>query len=170
VGLAERLASPPGPLFPPHPLRPEALEALAGPLWPSLFASRDPGATGIAVEVRHPFFDLRLIRFLLSVPPAQWYNDKGLLVAAMRGRLPPAILRRPKAPLPDDPLAARRRAHGEGWLDGRTLGPEVEPWVDPARVPAIAGGRAPGPGDPLWLNVRPLELSLWLREHGAGPS
>jgi asparagine synthase (glutamine-hydrolysing) len=170
VGLAERLASPPGPLFPRHPLRPEALDSLAGPVWPSLFAARDPGATGLPLEVRHPFFDVRLIRFLLSVPPAQWYNDKGLLAAAMRGRLPPAILRRPKAPLPDDPLAARRRAHGDAWLGGRTLGPEVEPWVDPGRVPAVTGGRAPGPGDPLWLNVRPLSLSLWLREHGIGPA
>jgi asparagine synthase (glutamine-hydrolysing) len=167
VGLAERLASPPGPAFAPHPLRPEAVEAMAGPLWPALFASRDPGATGMTLELRHPFFDLRLIRFLLSVPPAQWYNDKGLLLAAMRGRLPEAILRRPKTPLPDDPLAARRRAHGAAWLGGRTLGPEIEPYVDPARVPAETGGRAPGPGDPLWLNVRPLELSLWLRDHAS---
>ncbi|HEV7589103.1 MAG TPA: asparagine synthase-related protein [Longimicrobium sp.] len=157
------------PVPPPHPTRPEAARALAEPLWPFLFASRDPGATGLALELRHPFFDLRLIRFLLSVPPAQWYNDKGLLVAGMRGRLPPTVLHRPKTPLPDDPLAARLRAHGPGWLDGRTLGPEVEPYVDPARVPAVAGGRAPGPGDPLWLNLRPLSLSLWLREHAAAP-
>jgi asparagine synthase (glutamine-hydrolysing) len=167
VGLAGRLASPPTPAWAPHPTRPEAVEALAEPLWPYLFASRDPGATGLALEVRHPFFDLRLIRFLLSVPPAQWYNDKGLLVAAMRGRLPAAILRRPKAPLPDDPLAARLRAQGSGWLGGRTLGPEVAPYVDAGRVPALTGGRAPGPGDPLWLNLRPLSLSVWLLDHCA---
>jgi len=112
---------------------------------------------------------VRLIRFLLSVPPAQWYNDKGLLAVAMRGRLPPAILRRPKTPLPGDPLAARLRAHGGAWLGGRTLGPEVEPYVDPERVPAVTGGRAPGTGEPLWLNLRPLSLSLWLREHAGGP-
>jgi len=168
VGLAGRLASPPTPAWTPHPTRPEVVEALAEPLWPSLFAARDPGATGLALEVRHPFFDPRLIRFLLSVPPAQWYNDKGLPAIALRGVLPPAILRRPKAPLPVDPLAARLRAQGEGWLGGRTLGPEVAPYVAVERVPAVTGGRAAGPGDPLWLNLRPLSLSLWLREHGHG--
>jgi asparagine synthase (glutamine-hydrolysing) len=166
VGLAERIAAGEAPPpFPPHPRRPEAQEALLGRLWPSLFAARDPAATGVPLELRHPFFDLRLIRFLLSVPPAQWYNDKGLLAMAMRGRLPDAILRRPKSPLPADPLQARRRAYGDAWLGGRILGPEVQPFVDPRRVPAATGGRAPGPGDPLWLNLRPLELSLWLFEH-----
>jgi len=152
----------------PHPLRPEACEMIAGPLWPHLFATHDPGATGIPLEIRYPFFDVRLIRFLLSIPPAQWYNDKGLLRIAMRGRLPAPLLRRPKTPLPQDPVRVRREAHGDAWLGGRTLGPEVEPYVDIARVPAITGGRAPGDGHPLWLNLRPLSLSVWLRQQGAG--
>jgi len=150
----------------PHPLRPEACEMIAGPLWPHLFATQDPGATGIPLEIRYPFFDVRLIRFLLSIPPAQWYNDKGLLRVAMRGRLPAPLLRRPKTPLPQDPVRVRRDAHGGGWLGGRTLGAEVEPWVDVARVPAITGGRAPGDGHPLWLNLRPLSLSVWLTQQG----
>ncbi|MFL5542909.1 MAG: asparagine synthase-related protein, partial [Longimicrobiaceae bacterium] len=170
VGLVERAAAGEAPPpFPPHPRRPEAQEALLGRVWPALFAAHDPGATGMPLELRHPFFDLRLIRFLLSVPPAQWYNDKGLLAMAMRGRLPGAVLRRPKSPLPVDPLEARRRAHGDAWLGGRTLGPEVEPYIDPAKVPAVTGGRAPGSGEPLWLNLRPLALSLWLRDHASGP-
>jgi len=170
VGLAGRAAVPRVSAPAGHPTRPEACAGLAEPLWPNLFASQDPGATGLALEVRHPFFDARLIRFLLSVPPAQWYNDKGLLVIGMRGRLAPAVLRRPKTPLPDDPLAARLRAHGEGWLGGRTLGPEVEPYVDADRVPTVTGGRAASSSHPLWLDLRPLELSLWLREHAAGPT
>ncbi|HEX9937536.1 MAG TPA: asparagine synthase-related protein, partial [Longimicrobium sp.] len=163
VGVRERMEAQRAAPLPAHPTRPEACAMLAEPLWPHLFATLDPGATGIPLELRHPFFDVRLIRFLLSVPPAQWYNDKGLLRMGMKGRLPPAVVRRPKAPLPQDPLEVRRRAHGPGWLDGRTLGPEVEPWVDVARVPAVAGGRAPGDGEPLWLNLRPLSLSVWLR-------
>lgn len=170
VGLRERMEAHRAPAAPGHPRRPGVLAALAEPLWPNLFASLDPGATRIALEIRHPLFDVRLIRFLLSIPPAQWYNDKGLLRVGMKGRLPPAVLRRPKSPLPEDPLEARRRAHGPGWLGGRALGPEVEPWVDVSRVPAATGGRAPGTGQPLWRNLRPLSLSVWLRGAGGGPA
>jgi asparagine synthase (glutamine-hydrolysing) len=145
-----------------HPLRPEAHKELAAPLWPDLFAGYDPGETGVPVEVRHPYFDLRVVRFLLSVPPVQWYNDKGLLRIGMRGRLPERLLRRPKSPLVDDPLAVRLRAGGPDWLGGRTVSDAVRPWVDPDRVPRIAGGRSPDEPQRLWEDLRPLVLSLWL--------
>ncbi|MFL5383546.1 MAG: asparagine synthetase B family protein [Longimicrobiaceae bacterium] len=167
AGVAERLAEQNARRPPAHPTRPEAYELLASPLWPHLFLWQDPGVTRIPLEVRHPFFDLRLVRFLLSVPPAQWYNDKGLLRIGMRGRLPEALLRRPKTPLAGDPLGARAAAEGAAWLGGRTLGPEVAPFVDAERVPRFTGGRMDGPADPLWLHLRPLALALWLRRNGA---
>lgn len=168
LGLADRihaLNTPPGV---PHPTRPEAYEQLASPVWPHLFAHLDAGVTGIPVEERHPFFDVRLVRFVLSVPPAQWYNDKGLLRIGMRGRLPGAILRRPKAPLPVDPLAVRRAAAGDGWLRGLRLGPEAGAYVDAGRVPRATGGTAETAPGELWIDLRPLSLSLWLRSGGAG--
>ncbi|HET7234588.1 MAG TPA: asparagine synthase-related protein [Longimicrobium sp.] len=168
VGLRERMEAYRAPAAPAHATRPEARAALAEPLWPQLFGALDPGATGIPLEIRHPFFDVRLVRFLLSIPPAQWYNDKGILRMAMKGRLPRAVLRRPKSPLAQDPLEVRRHAHGDGWLGGRTLGPEVDPWVNRALVPAIAGGLAPGEGAPLWLDLRPMSLSVWLRSRTGG--
>lgn len=163
VDLAARLAEQNAPPADPHPLRPEAAAQLASPFWPTLFADYDPGVTGVPVEVRHPFFDLRVIRFALAVPPAQWYNDKGLLRIGMRGLLPAPLLGRPKTPLPEDPLEARLRAQGGDWLGGRALGEEVAPWVDVERVPRVAGGRLEGLPDPLWPHLRPLGLSLWLR-------
>jgi asparagine synthase (glutamine-hydrolysing) len=164
VGLAERIAAQNAWTPPPHPARPEAYEQVASPLWPHLFTYQDPGVTRFALEQRHPFFDVRVVRFLLSVPPAQWYNDKGLLRLGMRGRLPDALLRRPKSPLPGDPLAVRRARDGAEWLGGRTLGPEVAPYVDAARVPAWAGGRGPDDRGEAWLHLRALGLSMWLRE------
>lgn len=163
VDLRERMEAHRLAPLPAHPRRPEAVALLGGPLWPHLFATLDAGATRLPLELRHPLFDVRLIRFLLSIPPVQWYNDKGLLRIGMRGRLPPAVLRRPKSPLPQDPLEVRRRAHGDAWLGGQALGPEVEAWVAIDRVPAVTGGRAPGTGEPLWRNLRPLSLSVWLR-------
>lgn len=163
VELAARIAAQNAPGDDPHPLRPESAAQVVSPFWPPLFADYDPGVTGTPVEVRHPFFDLRVVRFTLAVPPAQWYNDKGLLRIGMRGRLPSPLLRRPKTPLREDPLEARRRAQGEDWLAGRTLGDEVAPWVNVARVPRAAGGRDEDLPDPLWPHLRPLGLALWLR-------
>jgi asparagine synthase (glutamine-hydrolysing) len=145
-----------------HPLRPEAYEQLAAPLWPGMFLSYDPGVTGTLVEVRHPYFDVRIVRFLLSIPPSQWYNDKGLLRIGMRGRLPERLLRRPKSPLVDDPLRVRWLEQGDAWLGGRRVTDAVVPWVNVGRVPAAAGGRSPEPPEQLWQEIRPLALSLWL--------
>ncbi|HEX2077959.1 MAG TPA: asparagine synthase-related protein [Longimicrobium sp.] len=166
VGLAERVAAWNARPFPAHPLRPEAAAHLSGTLWPALFGVWDPGATGIAMEVRHPYFDLRLVGLALSIPPAQWYNDKGLLRIAMRGRLPARLLARPKTPLADDPLAARLRVLGRGWLGGRSAAPNVAPWVELARVPALAGGASAQPPHALSADLRPLALSLWLSRTG----
>ncbi|MBV9109043.1 MAG: asparagine synthetase B [Gemmatimonadetes bacterium] len=164
VGLAERIAAQNAWTAPPHPARPEAYEQVASALWPHLFTYQDPGVTRFPLEQRHPFFDVRVVRFLLSVPPAQWYNDKGLLRLAMQGRLPAEILRRPKSPLPGDPLQVRRARDGDAWLGGRTLGAEIKPYVDAARVPAWAGGRGADDGGEAWLHLRALALSMWRRE------
>ena len=162
IGLAERVAEWNAWRVPVHLLRPEAYETLVAPLWPGLFLSYDPGVTGVPVEVRHPFFDLRVVDFWLSVPPAQWYNDKGLLRIGMRGRLPEPFLRRPKTPLVGDPLALRRERDGAAWLGGRTVSDAVAPWVDVDRVPAATGGRSADLPRYDWEDIRPLALSLWL--------
>ena len=167
VGLGERMAAWNARTPPAHPLRPEAARELAGTLWPALFGAWDPGTTGVPLEVRHPFFDLRVVRLALSIPPAQWYNDKGLLRIGMRGRLPARLLARPKTPLAGDPLAVRLQALGPGWLGGRAADARVAPWVDLARVPALAGGAAPEPPGDLSRDLRPLALSLWLARRGA---
>lgn len=167
VAIEERVAAQNAAMPPEHPTRPEAYDQLVAPLWPYLFAYQDPGFTGVPLEQRHPFFDVRLVRFLLSVPPAQWYNDKGLLRVGMKGLLPDPVLRRPKSPLPGDPLLARHERDGDAWLGGRTLGPEVEAYVDPAQVSRTVGGRGPADDAPLWTQLRPLALSLWLRSPGS---
>jgi asparagine synthase (glutamine-hydrolysing) len=162
MDLADRVAKWNAWHVPVHPLRPEAYETLVAPLWPALFTAYDPGMTGVPIEVRHTFFDLRVVGLWLSVPPAQWYNDKGLLRIGMRGRLPEAFLRRPKTPLVDDPLALRQARDGAAWLGGRAVADEVARWVDLSRVPAVAGGRSADAPHRMWEDIRPLALSVWL--------
>jgi asparagine synthase (glutamine-hydrolysing) len=46
--------------------------------------------------VRHPYVDLRMLRFLLAVPPLPWCKQKYLVRRAMRGVLPQSVIGRAK--------------------------------------------------------------------------
>jgi asparagine synthase (glutamine-hydrolysing) len=87
------LNSPQKPL---HPVRPKAYASLQAPLWQCLFEHFDPEVTKASFEARHPFLDIRMLRFLLAVPPLPWCRAKYLFRKAMRGRLPSQVLRRGK--------------------------------------------------------------------------
>ncbi len=82
--------------------RPEAVLALADPFWVSFFESRDPGATGVPLEIRSPLFDQRLLDFSLELAPS-WCLDKRLLRMATAGILPKEVRNRPKTPLAGTP-------------------------------------------------------------------
>ena len=72
--------------------------AMSGPFWRTLFAEADPGHLGIPIEASHPFFDSRIMDFLVHVP-GPLLRNKFLLRHAMRNILPEEILRRPKTTL-----------------------------------------------------------------------
>jgi asparagine synthase (glutamine-hydrolysing) len=86
-----------------HPVRPKAYESFTGPLWAPLFEGFDAANTSAPLVVSHPYVDVRLLRYLLSVPALPWCRSKYLLRRAMRGALPAAVLQRPKSPLTSDP-------------------------------------------------------------------
>jgi asparagine synthase (glutamine-hydrolysing) len=69
------------------------------PFWSNQLAWGNPGYSGLPLEARHPFFDVRLLIFALSVPPIPWMVNKALLRAAMHGLLPEPVRLRPKTPL-----------------------------------------------------------------------
>jgi len=96
-----------------HPLRPLAHGALSLPVWSQIFEFYDAGATGLPLEARHPFMDLRLVDFLLSIPSVPFCMDKHLLRQAMQDRLPEVIRRRPKSTLAGDPVLQQLR-NGQG--------------------------------------------------------
>jgi asparagine synthase (glutamine-hydrolysing) len=82
-----------------HPFRPKSYASLQTPLWQFLFERFDPGVTNAFSEVRHPFVDIRILRFMLAVPPLPWCRSKYLMRKAMDGSLPSKILHRRKTPL-----------------------------------------------------------------------
>lgn len=70
-------------------------EMIHNPLWISIFEHGHPGFNGIPMQIRHPFFSLDLVNFLLTVPNYLLF-DKYLLRLAMRPYLPESIVTRPK--------------------------------------------------------------------------
>jgi asparagine synthase (glutamine-hydrolysing) len=104
LGLRERWENVAQISAPVGAVRPEAFEITLSPFWTDLFNAHDAGVTGVPVEVRHPFFDLRLMNYLLALPRLPWCSDKQLLREAARGILPDEVCLRRKSPLLADPL------------------------------------------------------------------
>ena len=101
------LAGPaPAALLPTHPFHPRAYRSLHSGYWATVLEEEDAGSTSVPLETRAPFLDLRLVRFLLRLPPVPWCMHKELTREAMADRLPAAILKRAKSPLPGYPLTA----------------------------------------------------------------
>lgn len=157
--LRRRMAHARTPPAPGHPLRPDAYQRLASPAWPAYFESLDPGVTRVAVEHRWPLLDVRLVSFLLAIPPLPWCVDKQLLRVAMRGSLPEALLQRRKSPLAGDPLRAHLQMLDCSWLDRFDASPDLEQYVNRTAIPPMAG--IAGAQNP-WLDLRPFCLNYWL--------
>lgn len=139
-----------------HPLRPAAYGSFHIPLWEALFRRFDAAETLATFEVRHPYLDLRLLRYMLSVPAIPWCRAKYLERRAMRDILPSAILRRRKTPLSQDPgwIAAQR------WGVARLKAVEpLQSYLVPRRLPDQVGT------DPVLYrrNCRPVALNYWFR-------
>ena len=144
-----------------HALRPHAHAGLSGPFWPYLFDSYDPGVTFFPVEVRHPFFDTRLVNYLLAVPAIPWCMNKRLLREAMRGILPEPVRLRPKAPLAADPIQEALKRPGTSQIDNFIPARTLAAYVNPDALPNLRGEK-----DylRLWVNVRVRCLNHWLQD------
>jgi asparagine synthase (glutamine-hydrolysing) len=150
--LAERIREPGGREDSWHP---RALASFGNPIWERFFTRCDPGSGLTTLDWRHPFLDLRVLKFLLSVPPIPFARRKLLLRQAMRGTLPEEVLNRRKTSLVEDPLAKTVRNHAalRTSLTGR-----IRDYVDPARVP-----ETPDSDPQIYDAIRIQTLDYWLR-------
>jgi asparagine synthase (glutamine-hydrolysing) len=143
-----------------HPYRPEAWEALQRPSWAYTFEGFDAEVFGYPLEVCHPFFDVRLTRFLLRVPAVPWCSDKELLRLAMKGILPDGVRLRKKTPLSLDPVCALVRGGDVSWRDRPMPQEMLGAYVDFARIPPPEEWKDPSE---VWINLRPYTLGLWMK-------
>ncbi|MFZ3216979.1 MAG: asparagine synthase-related protein [Candidatus Acidiferrales bacterium] len=144
----------------PHPVLPKAHASLSLPHWSAMFELQDPGVTRCPVEVRHPFLDLRVVNFLLALPPFPWIFEKRLLREAGAGRMPESVRRRRKTPLAGSPLVEHLRQSQTGWMEQVEWDAEMDSYIDKSALPTLQN-------ETNWreaeANVRPLCLNFWLQ-------
>jgi asparagine synthase (glutamine-hydrolysing) len=138
-----------------HPLRPAGYNSFIRARWQGYFEDLDANGTGSPLEFRHPFFDIRVLRFMLAIPAMPWCRRKYLIRRAMRGALPDSILQRDKAPLYPDPWTAQAEQVG---LPPMKPGPEIGTYISEEKVPS----GAPGTLANFRLAMRPRSLKYWL--------
>jgi len=145
----------------PHPVRPVGHGSFDLPLWQEIFRGFDFDHTGPTIEVRHPYLDLRVLRFLLQVPALPWCRAKYLMRCVARGRVPEPVRRRPKTTIAGDPF----------WFPGLPAIKADDPaWKALARYVAImqTAGRTFETSGTRWVDVRPDALAAWMRRAIAG--
>jgi asparagine synthase (glutamine-hydrolysing) len=136
--------------------------------WHHIFEAGDAGTTGIPLEYRYPFADVRVVDYLLAIPAVPWCTDKTLLRMALDGVLPESVRRRKKTPLARDPVVAALGRDTIGGLDAFRPAPGFGEYVVRALVPRVTGAAA---DDAVYDHLRPLALNQWLRKcrtDGAG--
>jgi asparagine synthase (glutamine-hydrolysing) len=146
-----------------HPIHPRGHGSLSLPHWTNIFELEDPGATGCPVETRYPFLDLRIVNFLLAIPPFPWFFKKTLLREGMKGRLPERVRTRPKTPLQGDPVSAQLRRTGADLLKEMSWSTGLDRYI--ARS-ALKAPHVKMNQEQLSVSLRPYYLNIWLQ---AGP-
>ena len=129
------------------------------PIWTALFEGYDPGATKLALEVRHPFMDVRLVEYLLSIPTSPWLINKHILREAMKDQLPASVLNRNKTPLAGDVALQLATRASVRWLDSFEVSPQLRAFVNLNCRRKFLDEET---SDARWANLRVFALNYWL--------
>jgi asparagine synthase (glutamine-hydrolysing) len=129
-------------------------------VWPFTFESYDSTVSYLPLETRHPFFDLRLIDYVWSIPGVPWCLDKTILRETMRGILPEQVRRRPKAPLAGNLLLDYLKENPGEVFNHFDIAPTLARYIDIDQFSRIAQSSL---YDSTWMNLRPISLNHWLK-------
>jgi asparagine synthase (glutamine-hydrolysing) len=143
-----------------HPLHPEAYDALHDGFWAAVLETEDAGWTRVRLETRGPLLDLRILKFLLRLPPVPWCVKKELIRLAMKDSLPREIVERPKTPFPNNPIEALDR--DDQWIEGiaKAVPGYIESFVNWRKwCETLYHSK----GSLRWIILRPVSLFHWLK-------
>jgi asparagine synthase (glutamine-hydrolysing) len=138
-----------------HSWHPRAFASFNSSFFSSFLEQFDPAVSGTPLTFRHPYFDLRVLAFLLSVPTIPWARHKRLIRVAMQGSLPKEVLSRDKTPLRSDPLAIALQKYG---LPRLPLDGAILRYIDDTKLPKAL----PNMGA-IYPLVRVYVLDKWLK-------
>jgi asparagine synthase (glutamine-hydrolysing) len=143
-----------------HPWYPVAHCVLNSGLWASSLELDDSAWSHLPVDSRSPLLDLRILRFLLRVPPLPLCLDKELLRRAGLGSLPEEIRLRPKVPLAGDPFLLHSKSGRWNPLPLPLADQSILTFVDWQKVGLALTDRK---AQRLWSDLAPLALHYWLK-------
>jgi asparagine synthase (glutamine-hydrolysing) len=126
------------------------------------------GVTKLPVELRHPFLDLRVVNFLLALPPFPLYMEKKLLRDVLAARVPDSIRTRKKTPLAGDALQQHLRQPDTAWLNHVAWVNEIDAYVDTSELERVLRLEAKiynseSKSSRINAAVRPICLNFWLQ-------
>jgi len=144
-----------------HPIHPKAYQGLHSSYWAGVLETEDAGWTRARLETRPPLLDLRVLQYLLRLPPVPWCVNKELCRVAMKELLPQGVITRPKTPLAKDAVEA---LGAEAW---RACVPKETPekWKRFVKSEKWWETFWRPKGSLTWLDLRPLSLLKWLESH-----
>ncbi|MDJ1176801.1 asparagine synthetase B family protein [Roseofilum capinflatum] len=145
-----------------HPFRPEAYKGIKAIFWSYLFECNDSGMTFSTIEVRYPYFDVRLIEFLFCIPVIPWVMFKGIVRASMKGKLPEFVRSRPKTPATGDSLNVRLQQTEMRWIDDFNPISQLSMYINHKAIPTLCGMTAQS--SEAWVDLRPISLNYWLEQ------
>jgi len=143
-----------------HPWYPVAHRALNSGFWASTLETDDSAWNDVAVDSRAPLLDLRILRFLLRVPPLPLCLDKELLRRATLGRLPDEIRLRAKVPLAGNPFSLHSKSGRWSPVPPAAPDPLILTFVDWQKLGVSLKDYN---GQSIWRDLSPLSLLYWLK-------
>ncbi|MGI9066672.1 MAG: asparagine synthetase B family protein [Pyrinomonadaceae bacterium] len=163
IGLQQRIREAYVQSKPSHATHPLAHNLLVSPFWVFVFERDNADGAFAPIENCYPFFDLRLVTYLLAIPAARWCMNKRLIREAMRGILPETVRLRPKTPLAGDVLLARISRGEQAIIKDFDALPELSKYVIPPSTQALECCDS----DELWNKIRLLSFYDWMAHAGA---
>jgi len=152
---------------PMHPSNPVAYACVNDGYVSTILETYDSTWTDCPLEVRSPFMDRRLTRFLLRIPAIPWAMDKYLLRRSQIGILPDEIRLREKVPLQGDDVLLHRASGAWDPVPTEVPAERIRSMVDWARLVDTLKQTT---GPDLHVHLRPVALALWLKSvenHGS---
>jgi asparagine synthase (glutamine-hydrolysing) len=142
-----------------HPFNPRAYNNMNDLSVGSVFEALDATWTSCPLELRFPFMDRRLARFLLRVPLIPWAMDKFLVRRSQIGILPDEIRLRAKTPILQDPLLIHTSMGNFHPAEVSAPSPFIQSLIN---WNSLICGLNNSKDQSLYLHLRPLSLMKWL--------